>query len=310
MTQESQNDTCVQSRPMVHAGTVDLRVITQIVRSEPLTFISVVFMCVILSVIYLHVATAKYAVRMEIASATSSESKATGISALASIAGISASGESPQFRLFVGSLRSPIAAEAIVHNEALLKAIFYREWSESEGRWREPPSHLRPLRRAIGSVLGWRFATWAPPGVNRVYDYLNAELKVIPDAKSGVTTLEIDSDRTDVAASVLLTLNAAMNERLREHDLEHSTTFIDYLSKRLSEINVVEYRTALITNLAQEEKTRMQASSPLPYASDVLGKPMVSSKPVSPVPFAAWGIGLILGGVLGLWFASMKYRRR
>jgi uncharacterized protein involved in exopolysaccharide biosynthesis len=311
MAQEIPGDNRVRRGSLVQDGSIDTHTLSRILRAEAFTFIAVVFVCVALSVVYLHAATPKYAVRMEITSTSSSDqARGTGISALASIAGINASGESPQFRLFVGSLRSPIAAEAIVSNQALLKAIFYREWSESEGKWREPPSVVRPIRRAIGNLLGWKFATWAPPGVSRVYDYLNAELKIIPDAKSGVVTLEIDSDRTDVAESVLLALNTAMNERLREHDLEHSTTYISYLSKRLSEINVVEYRTALITNLAQEEKTRMQASSPLPYASDILGKPMISSKPVAPVPLAAWGAGFVLGGVLGLWLASLKYRRR
>jgi uncharacterized protein involved in exopolysaccharide biosynthesis len=100
-----------------------------------------------------------------------------------------------------------------------------------------------------------------------------------------------------------------MNERLREHDLEHSTTYIGYLAKRLSEVNVVEYRSALITNLAQEEKVRMQASSPLPYASDVLGKPMVSSSPVSPRPLVTWGLAIFLGTLLGFWVASLRYRR-
>ena len=153
-------------------------------------------------------------------------------------------------------------------------------------------------------------SAWAPPGVNRVFDYLKDQLKIIPDAKTGVVTLEIDSDKPQVAERVLLTLNGAMNEQLRQHDLEHATTDIAYLSKRLAEVNVVEYRTALVTNLAEQEKSRMLASAPLPYASDVLGRPLISSEPVSPKPLAAWGAGLIFGGLLGLWLANLKYKRR
>jgi len=297
-----------QDASVIQGGSINFGTMARIIRAETITFLTVMFICLALSLLYLHKARTRYAVRMEVTSASSVEQpKSGGLSALSSVVGISLGGEgSAQFKLFIGSLRSPIAAEAIVSDQELLKAIFQREWSESEGKWREPRMPLRPLLR----ILGWKFAQWTPPGVNRVYDYLNDQLKVISDSKSGVATLEIDSDKPDVAARVLLTLNTAMNERLREHDLEHSTTYMAYLVNRLSELNIVEYRSALINNLAQVEKTRMQASSPLPYASDILGKPMISSKPVSPKPLATWGAGIVCGGLLGLWVASIKYRRR
>lgn len=312
MGQAIEGDTLTRDRLVHQGGTLDLGAMARIIRSEAATFFTVLVIFLALSVLYLHVARPRYAVRMEITSSSSNEQqKEGGLSALSSVVGFSLGGEgSPQFRIFLGSLRSPIAAESIVSDQDLLKAIFYREWSQSEGRWREPPQALRPLAHAIGKLFGWKFVPWAPPGINRVYDYLNDQLKVISDSKSGVVTLEIDSDRPEVAERVLVTLNNAMNERLRQHDLEHSTTYIAYLEKRLMEVNIVEYRGALINNLAQEEKTRMQASSPLPYASDVLGKPMVSSKPVSPKPIAAWGAAIIFGGLAGLWAASRKHRRR
>lgn len=300
-----------RDQPLLQGRMLDLGVMARIVRAETSTFVTVLLIGVALSILYLHVTVAKYAVRMEIISASSDQQKSGGLSALSSIAGISLGGEgSPQFRIFLGSLRSPVAAEAIVSDQDLLRAIFYREWSESEHKWREPPSRLRPAFQTIGKLFGWRYATWRPPGVSRVFDYLNDTLKVIPDPKSGVITLEIDSSKPDVAERLLLALNSAMNERMRGHDLEHATTDIAYLSKRLLEVNVVEYRTALITNLAEQEKVRMQASAPLPYASDVLGKPMISTKPVSPKPLAAWATGIIIGGLLGLWLANLKFRRK
>jgi hypothetical protein len=297
---------------VLRGGNVDIGAVSRILKAEAVTFLTVLLICLALAITYLHVARVRYSVRMEIASASSNEqSKSGGLGALSSLAGFSLGGEgSPQFRLFLGSLRSPIAAEAIVSDQELLKAIFYREWSQSDGKWREPPSLLRAPLRAIARILGWKFAVWAPPGVNRVFDYLNDELKVIPDNKSGVVTMEIDSDRPDAAGRVLMTLNNAMNEHLREHDLEHATTFIGYLTKRLAEVSVVEYRSALIQNIAQEEKTRMQASSPLPYASDILGKPMVSSKPVSPKPLVTLGVGIFFGALLGFGLATLKHRRR
>jgi hypothetical protein len=312
MVPAGQGDSQPRDRSLLQGGSIDLRYLARIVRAEAFTFVTVLLIGVALAILYLHIASTRYAVRMEIISASATEQKQSGgLSALSSIAGIDLGSEGgPQFRIFLGSLRSPIAAAAIASDQDLLRAIFYREWSQSEQRWRQPPSRFRPVIHAVGNLLGWRFATWSPPGVSRVFDYLNDQLKVIPDAKGGVITLQIDSDRPEIAERILLTLNSAMNERLRQHDLEHSSIDIDYLTKRLLEVNVVEYRSALIFNLAEQEKTRMQASAPLPYASDVLGKPMVSSQPVSPKPVVAWILGIIFGGLFGLWAASAKYNRR
>lgn len=312
MLQSAQNGKQPPDGAPSRGGIIDLDVLAKIVRTEAITFATVLLSCVLLSIVYLHIAKPRYAVRMEITAASSSEQQHLGgLGAISSLAGINLGGEgSPQFKVFLGSLQSPVAADAVVSDQELLRAIFYREWADSDHQWREPPSHIRPALHWVGRILGWKFPAWAPPGVSRVFDYLNDQLKVIRDTKSGVVTLEIDSDKPEVAARILLTLNSAMNERLRQHDLEHATSDIDYLTKRLLEVNVVEYRSALVSNLAEQEKSRMQASAPLPYASDVLGKPMISSKPVSPKPLAVWFAGIIVGGLLGLWVASLKYNRR
>jgi uncharacterized protein involved in exopolysaccharide biosynthesis len=312
MAQAGQDNAQARDQSLVQGRIVDLGVMARIVRAETLTFVTVLFLGLALSIVYLHLARLRYAVRMQVTAASSADQpKSGGLSALSSLAGLSLGNEgSPQFRKFLGTLRSSVAAETIAADQDLLKVIFHGEWSQSDLKWREPTNSLRPALHAVGGLLGLNFEKWTPPGVSRVFDYLNDQLKIIPDAKSGVVTLEIDSDRPHVAERVLLTLNDAMNERLRQHDLEHATTDIAYLTKRLSEVNVVEFRTALVTNLAEQEKSRMLASAPLPYASDVLGRPMISTTPVSPKPLAAWAAGIIFGGLLGLWLANLKYHRR
>jgi uncharacterized protein involved in exopolysaccharide biosynthesis len=97
---------------------------------------------------------------------------------------------------------------------------------------------------------------------------------------------------------------------MRQHDLERATADIGYLSQRLAGVTVEDYRKALVTNLVQQEKIRMLASAPPPYISDVLGRPMISARPVSPVPLAVLAAALILGGLVGLGIATIRYQRR
>jgi uncharacterized protein involved in exopolysaccharide biosynthesis len=312
MVQETRNYADSKDRPLIRSGVMDPYVLSRIARREAITIVTIVVVFLVSSIVYLHVAKKKYAVRMVITAVSSHAQRPAGtLDELSSLAGIDLPGEgSSQFKLFVGALRSPFAAETIAADQNLLKAMFPREWSATEARWRKPPSYILPIVHGIAASLGWYIVPWSPPGVSRVYDYLKDELKIIPDPKSGVVTLEIDSNRPDVAERVLLAMNDAVDERMRQHDLERATIDITYLSQRLSAVTVEEYRKALVSNLVDQERTRMLASAPLPYVSDALGKPMISSKPVSPIPVAVFAAALILGGLLGFGLASIKYYRQ
>jgi uncharacterized protein involved in exopolysaccharide biosynthesis len=310
--QETRKAAASEDKEVISRGVIDLRVLFAIARSEAATVLTILAIFLILSILYLHLADQKYAVRMVITPvAAHSQKSGENLEELSSLAGIDLGGGSTsQFKLFVGALRSPFAAQSIADDQDLLKAMFPRDWSAAEGRWREHPSHLLPIVHWVEAALGWHVVPWSPPGVSRVFDFLQGELRVTPDPKSGVVALEIDSRVPNVAERILVTLNNVVDERIRQRDLARSTADISYLSQRLSEVTVEEYRRALVANLVDQEKTRMLASAPLSYVSDVLGKPMISSKPVSPLPVAVFVAAIILGGLIGLGVASIRYRRR
>jgi len=298
-------------QPLVRQGVIDLGTLRQIVRHERVLIAAIVIPCLVLAIVLLHLAVPKYAVRM-VVTGVQSQSKTSGtLDDLSSIAGLDlpAAGN-PQFQMFIGALRSPFAAQSVAADPDLLKAMFPREWSVSEGRWREPPGRPRRILRAVAKFLGWHITPWSPPGVARVFDYLKDQLKVVLDSKSGVVTMEIDSRYPEAAARILVTLNQAVDDRIRQRDLQRASSDVDYLTQRLGSVNEQEYRLALVTNLVQQEKQRMLASAPLPYVSDTLGKPLVSAEPVSPVPAAVLAAALIFGGLLGVGVATIKFRRR
>jgi uncharacterized protein involved in exopolysaccharide biosynthesis len=298
-------------RPLVRQGLIDVHTLAQIVRGERLLIAAIMIPCLVLAIVFLHLAAPKYAVRMVVTGVQSHSQGGGALDDLSSIAGIDIGGMgNTQFQMFIGAMRSPFAAQSIAADPELLKAMFPRDWSVSEGRWREPPGHLRRVMRAVAKFLGWHITPWSPPGVARVFDYLKRELKVVVDTKSGVVTMEIDSQFPDAASRLLLALNHAVDDRIRQRDLQRASSDVDYLSQRLSSITVQEYRLALVTNLVQQEKQRMLASAPLPYVSDTLGKPLISAEPVSPVPVAVLAAALILGGLLGVGVATIKFRRQ
>jgi len=298
--------------PVVRRGVIDLHALWQVVRAEKVLVASIVAVFMLLAIAYLHMTPRKYAVRMVLTGVqTHSESSST-LDDLSSMAGLDLGGPSsnPQFKMFIGALRSPFAAQSIASDPELLKAMFPREWSVKENRWRQPPSALRPALEGIARVFGFYVRPWTPPGVARVFDYLRDELKIVPDTKSGVVTMELDSRYPDAAVRILLALNSALDERIRQRDLIRASTDVDYLTQRLSAVAVQEYRAALVTNLVQQEKQRMLASAPLPYVSDALGKPLILTNPVSPIPMAVLIAALIIGFMVAIPFANARYRKR
>jgi hypothetical protein len=296
---------------LIRHGTLDLRVAGQIMRTYPATILAAVAVCALLAIFYLHVAHRQYAVQLYITAATPTQKPAGALSALSSLAGVSlGAAENPKFREFLAAIRSPVAAEAIVSNQGMVRAIFPREWSTRERRWRQPHSYLHGPITLIKRILGMPVVPWSPPDAARVYEYLRDNLKVIPDAKSGMVTLELDSRRPEAAENLLVALNRAIDEWMRQHDLRHANSDIAYLSQQLSKTTVQELRDALAANLAQQEHARMLASAPLPYVSDILGTPIVSARPVHPRPIAVLVATIIIGFLIGFGIAVRKYDRR
>ncbi len=296
---------------LIRRGTLDLSVLRRIVNAHRITILLAMTLGGIVGAVYLHLAPQRYAVRLDIMAASPSSPAGGALSALSSLAGISlGSGEDPKFREFLAALRSPVAAEAIIGNQTILRAMFPREWAVRYEKWRAPHGVFHGALNFVKRALGIPVVPWAPPNIARVYEFLRDHLKVIPDAKSGIVTLELDSPRPQDAKVLLVTLNSAIDNSMRQHDLVHATTDVDYLSRQLAKATVEELRRALASNLADQEKARMLASAPLPYVSDMLGAPTVSSKPAYPRPIPVLIGGILLGALIGFVVAARKYGSR
>jgi len=307
------NDVAVATRRqrLLRHGTFDLRLASEIIAVHKVTVLVAIVVGLLLSVVYLHVAPRKYAVQLYVTAAEQSSQQPKGLEALSSLAGLSLGpDDNPKFREFLAAIRSPVAAEAIVQNEGMMRVIFPREWSVRDGRWEQPHSYLRAPARVVARILGIPVVPWAPPNAARVYVFLRDNLRVIPDTKSGIVTLELDSERPTQAEALLVTLNKAIDDWMRTHDLQHATDDINYLSQELSKATVQELREALANTLSDQEKARMLASAPLPYVSDMLGTPTFSARPAYPKPIPVLLGGAIIGFLVGFFLAARKHGRR
>lgn len=269
------------------------------------------FLVFALAALYLHIAPQKYEVTMEITAVSDQTSSAGKLGALSSLAGIDlAGGGNPSFRVFLDSLQSPVAAEQLVKHQDLLIGMFPNEWSPEEKRWRQPPSLLRPIKNFVESVLGYPAVPWTPPSTYRVYKYVQSEVRLAQDPKSGVVTLQMESERPAFALKLLKTLNHDVDNLMRDRVIARTSGYIKYLESKLTTVTVSDYRASLIENLSEQEKTRMMASGGPSYASELLGDPVISNAPTSPPAIAILALAALTGAVVGVMWASMADRRK
>ena len=247
---------------------------------------------------------------MEITAVTDQASSAGKLGALSSLAGIDlGSGGNPSFRIFLDSLQSPVAAEQLVKQKDLLIEMFPREWSSEEKRWRQPPSLLRPITSIVASIMGYPSVPWTPPSTYRVYKYLQSEVRLAQDPKSGVVTLQMESENPAFAVKLLKTLNQGVDSLMRERVITRTSGYIKYLESKLTTVTVSDYRASLIENLSEQEKTRMMASGGPSYASELLGDPVISNGPTAPPAVAILALALLMGAAAGMTWASIADRR-
>ncbi len=264
----------------------------------------------ILAVCYLHFAENKYSVVLKVTPTISvTPTVPAGIGNLASLAGISIPGglESIAFDLYLEGIKSRETSAVIATNQTLMQHIFPAEWDEDAGEWTKPSGIMPALLRLIKAVLGASDGPWQPPDAGRVNEFLDEEVNIVRDRNSPVVTILMQHSQPEVAQSLLGALHDSVDSALRKKELDRTTSYVEYLKERMTNVSVTEYRQALYEVIVEQEKRRMVASSDLPFAAEPFGKPTASPQPIKPRPTFVLILSLFLGslvGVLGAFVAN------
>jgi hypothetical protein len=234
---------------------------------------------------------------------------------LSSALGISnpLAGRNDPFDFYLAGLNSRVAMERLAKDQALLHALFPKEWSQETQSWHPYQSPVRAVARGVAGLLGFPVRPWSPPNAARLQDYVIENVSVETDKKTRITRISIRSDTPATAARLLEGMHEAIDGYLRDRTMIRATNYIDYINRQLNKVTIAEYRQALIDTASEQEKLRMAASSNLPFAAEPFGGSEVSTKPVSPNVPLLWVLGAILGaGLGGLWarFGSPAVKAR
>lgn len=293
---------------------ISLGLIAHIARERNRLIFGTIGGFLLLTILYLQVATPTYPVSMQVAPAVGSGSQAGGgLGALAKLGGVNlgdASGGGLQFELFRKALTTRETGDKLARNQPLMRLMFPAEWSQSEGRWVEPRSLLRPLVNVVKRVLGVPVRPWAAPDGTRVAQYVSDNLEIYEDTKSPILTLTIQSDRPAVTQQFLVALTDAVDRQLRERALRRAQDYTAYLTSELQKETVTQYRQSLMDHLAEQQQTLMMASARVSFSMQVFSEPSYPQKPTAPKAPILLVSGLVFGFLFGVILAVWSERRR
>jgi uncharacterized protein involved in exopolysaccharide biosynthesis len=269
--------------------------------SQRLAGLLIITLFLAAAIVYLQVAPPRYTARMIVIPADQSGSKAAGnLAGLGSLVGLSLNDQAGSaFSMYDETVRSYAVAKLLNADRDLMKRVFPESWDARENRWREPSSAIKILTVKVKIILGIRIRPWHEPDATDLKIYLDRQLTSSEDKRKGVITLYYEHENADFARVFLNRVNAAADGYLREQALIRATTYVDYLEKRLAQVQVAEYRQSMAQVLGNYEKTRMMASSSASYAAEPFGGVWVSPWPTRPKPILVIALGVFAG--LGIW---------
>jgi uncharacterized protein involved in exopolysaccharide biosynthesis len=291
---------------------LDIGLIVRIVKKRKSVFVTTMVGLLALTILYLQIAPRTYEVSMQIAPAAGNNQSASGgLGALTRLAGVDVSnltGGAGQFRLFLSALNSRDTADLLARNQPLMRAMFPKEWFQTEQKWKSPASLTRPLTHAIETFVGYPVHEWQPPDGARVAQYLKDNLEIYEDPKSPVVTLRIDSDSPQVSRQLLTSLTSTVDTLLRQRALKRAGDYVAYLSRELGRETVAEYREALMDHIAEQEQTLMMASADVSFAIQIFSAPSNSQYPSSPKAAILLISALVFGAVFGVVMSILAER--
>lgn len=255
----------------------------------------------VLAVCYLHIATYKYTAVLSVTPADQSGQKPSGgLASLGSLVGVDLSSQTGSaFAMYAEAAVSYPVAEKLSQRAPLMRAVFKESWDPATQQWREPQSLPRSIITGVKRLLGVPIKAWTPPDGHDLQNYIEKNVVVAEDKKKAFIRLSYLNPDPKVAVDLLTGINAEADSFLRARSLERSTRYVEYLERRLAEIQVVEYRLSMAQVLGNYEKTRMMASSDTSFAAESFGDVWVSPNFTTPNPWIVLAVAFV--AAVALW---------
>lgn len=276
-----------------------------------------VAICVAIGFLYatyqVHRATFVYTAELKVTPAQSNEGARApsvgGFGGLAARAGLSLgqSNSGSTFSLYKEGLTTRSLAAALAERPEIMHVVFAGEWNAEENRYVEPErGFVGSIAQGVKTLLGYPKHKWEAPNAARLQDYITGAVKINDNPDTGVTTLVYAHPDPAFAVQFLTQVHNIADANLRRKARLRATQYIEYLSRQLQSISLVEHRTAIAAALSEQERARMTASSSLAFAAEPVDVATPTLRPTAPRPTLMLLFGLLGGFAVGLSLALVR----
>lgn len=146
------------------------------------------------------------------------------------------------------------------------------------------------------------------PSVLEVHEELVKLLVVSKDKKTDMITISVEHYSPYLAKMWVDELVKAINEEMRQRELNEAQRSIDYLTKQINETNIADVRTMFYSLIEEQTKTVMLANVREEYVFKTVDPAVVAEKKAKPqrvlIIITAFILGLIFS-ILGLFIRKL-----
>jgi uncharacterized protein involved in exopolysaccharide biosynthesis len=205
-------------------------------------------------------------------------SLASQFGGLASIAGLSLSGDSKKWEA-LAVLQSEALTNRYIQTNDLLPVLYASQWDRERNDWKTNDAKSKPTL--------WKANKYFKERIR----------KVSSDNKTGLVTLTITWSDPVLAAKWANDLVRMANDNLRDRAIAESERNISYLNEQASKTDVVGIRQTIYNIMETEINKAMLAKGSEEYAFKIIDPAVVPEKPYSPRP-RLWTFASLLGTLL------------
>ena len=162
-------------------------------------------------------------------------------------------------------------------------------------------------RSVLKSFLGLPSHTKRITLEDLVHEKITSKISVSTDTISNITTVNFKSINPDFGIKLLKKVHEIADNELKKRSLKRTNDYISFLNEQLLKTTKQDQRLSLISTLAEQQRSRMIASSDLSYAADLFGNLYQSNSPTEPRIRNIVLIYFSIGFFTGLFISILKY---
>ncbi len=249
--------------------------------------------------------------RSEVTLAPASESNSLKVpgqlGGLAALAGVSLGGQgADKTALALEILKSrEFLGRFIVNNDLFIPIMAAAGWDRASDRLQiDPDLYDESIKEWVRDVE----EPFKPkPSVLETIEEFEEIFSVNQNKETGMVNLSVEHYSPFIAKQLVDKLVAAINEDMRQRDLDEAEKSIEYLNKKIEQTNLADLRTMLFALIEEQTKVVMLANVRDEYVFKTVDQAVVSEKKEKPARALICILGFMLGGMLSVLFVLVRY---